>query len=89
MFKRIKTILFTLYCLSYFVCLGIYLDHMQEIPAWVILAITSAYNIPIWYEESKRDYITSKLQQRLLILTPIVGLLASIIYGLVSIFLLK
>ena len=89
MFKRIKNLLFILDALAIFAGIIIYIGNMREIPTWVCFAVLSALNIPIWYDEAKQDYITSQLEQRILIMVPIVALCASIIYGLVSIFLLK
>ena len=86
MFKRILWLLDALAIVAWIM---IFMGNMREIPTWVGFAVLSALNIPPWYDQAKQDYVTSKLLQRILIMVPIVALCTSIIYGLVSIFLLK
>lgn len=86
MLKRIKKILWLLNALAILAWIMIFIGNMREIPKWVCIAVLSALLIPTWYTESKQDYIDTKLERRILLLTPIVALGASIIYGLVSIF---
>lgn len=89
MLKRIKKILWLLDALAILAWIYLYVCNRREIPTWVCFAVLSALNIPPWYDQAKQDYVTSKLHQKILIMVPIVALCASIIYGLVSIFLLK